>query len=252
VTAPLVTFEVLTLFPEAFPGFLSASLLGKAQSTGLVAVHTTHIRDFGLGKHRSVDDAPYGGGPGMVMRPEPIADALEHVAAARGPAHRILLSPQGRLFDQAVARELAARPRVLFVCGRYEGVDERVATLCDDALSVGDYVLSGGEAAALVIIDAVVRLLPGVLGCADSAASDSFSLAEGRLEYPQYTRPPSWRGLEVPKVLQSGDHARIARARARASLRRTQARRPDLLLRHPLTDAARDIVEAAIEPEDEL
>jgi tRNA (guanine37-N1)-methyltransferase len=232
--APLITFEIVTLFPELFDGFLATSLLGKAVATGLVAVHRTNLRDFGRGRHRSVDDTPYGGGPGMILAVEPVAAALEAIAQARGPAHRILLSPQGSVFDQRRAQALAQRSRVAFICGRYEGVDERVGlTLADEQLSIGDYVLAGGELATAVIIEAVARLVPGVLGCGMSAADESFS--EGRLEYPQWTRPESWRGLSVPPVLLSGDHQAVARWRLREAARRTRDRRPDLIERLPLT-----------------
>ncbi len=224
--------ELVTLFPELFDSFLSASLLGKAIAAGLVAVTRTNPREAGLGRHRSVDDSPYGGGPGMVLRPEPLATTIDEIEAARGPTHRVLLSPQGRLFDQALAAQLAARPRLLLICGRYEGVDERIATLyAHDVISIGDYVLSGGELAAAVIIEAVSRLIPGVVGKSESTVDESH--AAGRLEYPHYTRPPDFRGLKVPDVLLSGDHAAIAAWRRQQSLLRTRARRPDLLATHP-------------------
>ena len=239
---PLVHFEVITLFPELFDSLLAASLLGKAIEAGVVAVTRTSPRDFGIGKHRSVDDSPYGGGPGMVLRPEPIAAAIDEVEATRGAAHRILLSPQGRLFTQAAAADLAARPRVLLVCGRYEGVDERIATLyAHDVLSIGDFVLSGGETAAAVVIEATTRLVPGVIGKNESTVDESFSA--GRLEYPQFTRPPEFRGLTVPDVLLSGDHAAIAAWRRRESVARTRARRPELFAAHPVTDAERALGE---------
>jgi tRNA (guanine37-N1)-methyltransferase len=239
----LITFEIVTLFPELFDGFLGTSLLGKAIEAGLVVVERTNPRDFAPGRHRSVDDTPYGGGPGMILRAEPIAAALDDIATRRGPAHRVLMTPQGRLFDQAKARELAGRRRVVLVCGRYEGVDERVGrVLCDEELSIGDFVLAGGELAAAVVIEAVARLLPGVLGCGLSAADESFSA--GRLEYPQWTRPPDFRGHAVPPVLLSGDHGAVARWRQREALRRTRLRRPDLLERHPPT-AAELALEAA-------
>jgi len=232
---PLLEFEIVTLFPEMFDGFLRGSLLGKAIAAGLIAVHRTNPRDHAQGRHRSTDDTPYGGGPGMILRVEPVAGALDAIAQARGPAHRILLTPQGQLFDQRRARELAALPRVAFVCGRYEGVDERVgARLCDEQLSIGDYVLAGGEVAAAVIIEALARLVPGVMGCGSSATDESFSA--NRLEYPQWTRPEDWQGSAVPKVLLSGDHQVIARWRRREALRRTRERRPDLLAAHPLTE----------------
>jgi tRNA (guanine37-N1)-methyltransferase len=232
--APALHFEILTLFPELFDSFLGASLIGKAIETGLVAVTRTNLREFGLGRHRAVDDSPYGGGPGMVLRPEPVAAAIEQIEASRGRAHRVLLSPTGRLFDQEAARRMATRGRVLLICGRYEGFDERIATLfADEVLSIGDYVLCGGELGAAVVIEAAARLCPGVIGKNQSTIEESFSA--GRLEYPQYTRPPEFRGLTVPEVLLGGDHAAIAAWRARESLARTRATRPDLLDRHPLT-----------------
>src|SRR5262247_2075264 len=186
--SPAITFELVTLFPEIFDGILGATLLGKAIASGLVAVHRTNPRDFAPGKHRQVDDTPYGGGPGMIMRVEPIAAAVEAIEALRGPSHRILLTPQGRVFDQRRARELAATPRLTLICGRYEGVDERVgAGLCHEQLSIGDFVLAGGELAAVVVLESVARLIPGVLGCGLSTVDESFSA--GRLEYPQWTRP---------------------------------------------------------------
>jgi tRNA (guanine37-N1)-methyltransferase len=238
---PLIAFELVTLFPEIFDEILRISLLGKAIAAGLVAVHRTNPRDFAAGKHRSVDDTPYGGGPGMILRVEPMAAALDAIAAARGPSRRVLLSPQGARFDQAHAHRLAAMARVTLICGRYEGFDERIATgLCDEQLSIGDYVLAGGELAAAVVIEAVARLVPGVLGCGLSAADESFS--SGRLEYPQWTRPPEWRGQAVPAVLLSGDHQAIERWRRREALRRTAAARPDLLAAHPLTDEERRLL----------
>jgi tRNA (guanine37-N1)-methyltransferase len=231
---PTIEFELVTLFPEMFDGFLGATLLGKAIAAGLIAAHRTSPRDFAPGRHRQVDDTPYGGGPGMIMRVEPIAAAVEALEAARGPSHRILLTPQGRPFDQSRARELAKLPRVTLVCGRYEGLDERVgAHLCHEQLSVGDFVLAGGELAAAIVIEAVARLVPGVLGCGLSAEDESFSA--GRLEYPQWTRPPVWNGHEVPAVLSSGDHAEVERWRRREALRRTLERRPDLVAKRPLS-----------------
>jgi tRNA (guanine37-N1)-methyltransferase len=232
--APALQIEIVTLFPEIFDSFLRASLLGKAIEAGLVAVERTNPRDHAGGRHRSVDDTPYGGGPGMILRPAPLADAIDAVEARRGRAHRVFLSPSGHPLSQAVVVDLMRRGRVMLVCGRYEGYDERVAALyADQVLSVGDYVLAGGEMAAALIIEAMARLVPGVLGCQDSTADESFSA--GRLEYPQYTRPPEFRGLAVPDVLLSGDHGAVARWRQREALRRTVVRRPDLLARHPLT-----------------
>jgi tRNA (guanine37-N1)-methyltransferase len=239
---PELELEIVTLFPEMFDGLLAASLLGKAVAGGLIAVHRTNPRDFAPGRHRQVDDTPYGGGPGMIMRVEPIAAAVEAIEATRGPSHRILLTPQGRVFDQRRARELAALPRLTLICGRYEGVDERVgAGLCHEQLSIGDFVLAGGELPAAIVVEAVARLVPGVLGCGLSADDESFS--EGRLEYPQWTRPPSWAGLEVPPVLLSGDHGAVERWRRREALRRTRERRPDLLRDRPLTDEERRLLD---------
>jgi tRNA (guanine37-N1)-methyltransferase len=238
---PTIEFELVTLFPEIFDGLLGATLLGKAVAAGLIGAHRTSPRDFAPGRHRQVDDTPYGGGPGMIVRVEPIAAAIEAIEAARGPSHRILLTPQGRPFDQGRARELARLPRVTLVCGRYEGVDERVgAHLCHEQLSVGDFVLAGGELAAAVVVEAVARLVPGVLGCGLSAEDESFSA--GRLEYPQWTRPPVWNGHAVPEVLSSGDHAEVARWRRREALRRTRERRPDLLASHPLSPDERRLL----------
>lgn len=223
-------FEVVTIFPEMFASFVDASLLGKAVRAGVVKVVFTDPRDFTTDKHRSVDDAPYGGGVGMVMKAEPLVAAIEHAVATRGPAHRILLTPAGRPLDQPRVRELARLGRILLVCGRYEGVDERVRELAiDEELSIGDFVLTGGEVAAMAIIDAVSRYVPGVLGEARSTDEESFSA--GLLEYPQYTRPPELRGRHVPEVLLSGDHERIRRWRREQAEARTRERRPDLWAR---------------------
>jgi tRNA (guanine37-N1)-methyltransferase len=230
---PRITFEIVTLFPEMFDGLLASTVIGKAIGAGIVAVHRSNPRDFGLGNYRQVDDTPYGGGPGMIMRVEPIAAALDAIAAARGPSRRILLSPRGRRFDQAGARALAAEPRVTLICGRSEGVDERVTSLVDDQISLGDFVLAGGELAAAAVLEATARLVPGVLGCGLSAGDESFSAA--RLESPQWTRPAEWQGQAPPAVLLSGDHKAIDRWRRRAALRLTQRLRPDLLSAHPLT-----------------
>jgi tRNA (guanine37-N1)-methyltransferase len=243
-SAPKLEVELITLFPEAFDSFLRTSLLGKAIDNGIVRVHRSSPRDFAPGRHRQVDDAPYGGGPGMILRPEPVAQAIEAVEALRGRAHRVLLAPSGRLFDQAMASALAGCGRLLLICGRYEGLDERIAELfADEVVSIGDYVLAGGEVAAAAIIEAVARLLPGVLGCEASTHDESFSA--GRLEYPQWTRPPAFRGLAVPEILLSGDHAQIARWRRLESLRRTETRRPDLLLRYPLTEEERATIDGS-------
>jgi len=233
--SPRLAIEIITLFPEVFTSFLEASLLGKAVASGLIAVERTNPRDFAPGRHRQVDDSPYGGGPGMVLRPDPVAAAIDDVETRRGRAHRLLLAPSGRLFNQTCAADLAIRGRIMLICGRYEGVDERIAELyADESVSIGDYVLAGGEVAAAVIIEATARLVPGVLGCGESVVEESFSA--GRLEFPQWTRPPLFRGLGVPDVLLSGNHAEVARWRRREALRRTLSRRPDLLDRWPLTE----------------
>ena len=217
--------DVVTIFPELFDVPLRTSLLGKAVADGRVDVRLHDLRAHGRGKHRSVDDEPYGGGAGMVMRPEPIFDAVE---AIDGDPYVILLSPRGHKLDQRAVETLATRPHVVLVCGRYEGVDERVAEhLADEELSIGDYVLGGGEAAALVVIEATARLIPGVVG--NEASLERESHTSGGLEHPQYTRPADFRGWKVPDVLVSGDHARVERWRVEAAERLTRSRRPDLL-----------------------
>jgi tRNA (guanine37-N1)-methyltransferase len=221
-----VLVDIVTIFPEYFASPLAAGLLGKAGERGLVQVRLHDLRTWAADRHRSVDDAPFGGGAGMVMLPGPWFEALDALQAD-GPAHVVLLAPDGRRFDQATAGRLAGEPRLVLCCGRYEGVDERVRTRVDEVLSIGDYVLAGGEAAALVVLDAVARLVPGVMGNAASAADESF--AAGLLEYPQYTRPAVYRGLEVPAVLRSGDHGAIARWRHDQAVERTRRLRPDLL-----------------------
>ena len=225
--------DVVTIFPEAVEPFLKAALLGKAVERELLDVDVHDLREYTTDPHRKVDDEPYGGGPGMVMTAQPFFDAVEAIAPERKPdgTRVILLSPQGRRFDQSVARELSALDRIVLLCGRYEGVDERVAQhLADEELSIGDYVLAGGEAAALVVIDAVARLLPGVVGEPSSVEQDSFEPGSGGLlDHPHYTRPASFRGHDVPEALLSGDHARIERWRREEAERRTRERRPDLL-----------------------
>ena len=218
--------DIVTIFPGYFASPLTAGLLGKAGERGLVQVRLHDLRTWAADRHRSVDDAPFGGGAGMVMLPEPWFEALDALQAD-APAHVVLLAPDGRRFDQATATRLAGEPRLVLCCGRYEGIDERVRTRVDDVVSVGDFVLAGGEAAALVVLDAVARLVPGVMGNAASAADESF--AAGLLEYPQYTRPAVYRGLEVPAVLRSGDHGAIARWRHDQAVERTRRLRPDLL-----------------------
>jgi tRNA (guanine37-N1)-methyltransferase len=207
-------FDVLTLFPSLFDGFLSESILSRAIGRGLVEVNRWDIRDWAEGKHKQVDDRPFGGGPGMVLMAPPVVSAVEAVQQqGERPGRLVALTPQGRRLDQPLVRELAAESRLTLLCGRYEGFDERIfETLKPEALSVGDYILSGGEVPAMVVIDAVMRLLPGVLGDAESAVDESFG-PDGGLEYPQYTRPREYRGLTVPEILLSGDHAAIARWR---------------------------------------
>lgn len=223
---------VVTLFPELFGPFLQASLVGRAVRAGLLRIDLVDLRTFGEGPHRVVDDRPFGGGPGMVLMPEPFAQAAAHALAAHPPGARlILLTPQGRRFDQALAGELAAAPAgFVLLCGRYEGVDERaVEELKPEEVSLGDFVLSGGEPAALAILDAVARLVPGVVGDERSPKEDSFGAGGGPLDHPHFTRPAAWRGREVPEVLRGGNHAAIARWRREQALQRTRARRPDLL-----------------------
>jgi tRNA (guanine37-N1)-methyltransferase len=229
--------DVVTLFPGMFAGVLSESMLRVARERGAVDIRIVDLREYAEGRHRVADDYPFGGGGGMVLKPEPLFAAVE---ALRDPAARVvLLCPQGATFTQADAARMAEEPHLVLLCGHYEGVDERVrAHLVDEELSIGDYVLTGGEVPAMVVLDAVVRLLPGVLGDPDGAARESF--AAGRLDYPQYTRPVDFRGLRVPEVLLSGDHGRIARWRRREALRRTLARRPDLLERTPPTREERE------------
>ena len=227
-------FDVLTIFPEMFSVYLQQGILGQAVKRGIVRVRLLNIRDFSRGTHRSTDDRPYGGGDGMVMKPEPIYRALQSIESVSGRRLVILLSPQGKTFDQAAAWELTDYDQIILVCGRYEGVDERIRSTCiDRELSVGDYVLSGGELGAMVVIDAVSRLIPGVLGGERSNLEDTFE--DGLLEYPQYTRPSVFLGKEVPAVLLSGGHEKIRLWRRREALKRTRERRPDLLKKARLT-----------------
>jgi len=221
-------FQILTLFPEMFQGPLTESILRRARERELIDVRLHNIRDYATDRHKTVDDAPYGGGAGMVMKVEPLAACLEAVLTERPTARIILTSPTGRRFTQAIANELAAQEELVIICGRYEGIDERVRLLFPvDEISLGDFVLTGGELVAMTVVDAVSRLVPGVLGSDESALTDSF--ADGLLEYPHYTRPQEFRGLAVPDQLMSGNHAEIARWRRQQSLSRTLARRPELL-----------------------
>ena len=232
-------FDILTLFPGLFAGAFQESIIKRAREGGLVTIDLHNIRDYATGRHKITDDTPYGGGGGMIMKAEPIFTAVEVVLGEKkGTVPVILLTPQGRPFSQAVARELSRHPRLVLICGRYEGVDERVhQNLVTDEISIGDYVLSGGEIPAMVIVDAVTRLIPGVLG--DPSATFEDSHAEGLLEYPHYTRPPLFRGHAVPDVLLSGHHAEITRWRRQQALRRTWERRPDLLQSARLTEEDR-------------
>ncbi len=233
-------FEVFTLLPEVFPPYLESSILQRARQRGLLDVRLHNIRDWARDKHHTTDDLPYGGGGGMVMKPGPVFEAVESVLGPSSGVPVILLTPQGRVFSQAVARELTAHERVALVCGRYEGFDERIRRLATDEISVGDYVLTGGELPALILIDAATRLLPGALG--DPTGADDDSHAGSLLEYPHYTRPPEFRGERVPEALLSGDHARIEKWRREQSLLRTWQRRPDLLEKAELTEKDREFL----------
>lgn len=251
-------FTILTLFPELFQGFLESAIVGRARQRGLIPIDTVPIRDYAPGRHRQVDDAPYGGGPGMVMKPDVLAaavNAVRETCAAGGdaPPWVVMLSPQGRPFTQSDARRLAGLKHLLLVCGRYEGVDERFTLACvDEEISLGDFILTGGEVAAMAVVEAVARLIPGVLGDAESATADSFGA--GLLDHPHYTRPPRWHPgggvggdageLTVPPVLQSGDHGRVAAWRRRQALLRTLLRRPDLLAGAGLDKAERKVLES--------
>jgi tRNA (guanine37-N1)-methyltransferase len=221
-------FEVFTLLPDIFPPYLDSSIIQRARQRNLISVHIHNIREYARDRHHVTDDAPYGGGGGMVMKPEPVFAAVESVLGSPPPCPVILLDPQGRVFTQAVAGELSRHRQIALLCGRYEGIDERIREhLVTDEISIGDYVLTGGELPALILIDALARLIPGVLGDPDGAADDSH--ASGLLEYPHYTRPPDFRGWSVPEILLSGDHAKVAKWRHEQALLRTLERRPDLL-----------------------
>ena len=237
--------HVLTLFPEIFRGYLEASILGKAAERGLISLNLVNIRDYALDKHRTCDDAPYGGGAGMVLKPEPLAAALEAVGAAAAGDHGrrvVYLTPSGRLFDQELAQKLAGEDELVLLCGRYEGIDQRIIdTFVTDEVSIGDFVLSGGEVAAMVVIDAVARLVRGVIK-EDSLEEESF--AGGLLEYPHYTRPEEFRGLKVPQILLSGHHAEIARWRLKRRLEKTAKFRPELLKEMEFSADIRDYLES--------
>jgi len=226
-------FDILTIFPDMLAGPLTASILGKAADKGLIEINLHNLRDWAEGKHKVTDDTPYGGGDGMVMKVEPVAAALSELRQKRPKSRVLLMSPQGKTFQQADAERFSQEAGLVFVCGRYEGFDERIRSLVDEEVSLGDFVLTGGELAAATILDATARLLPGVLGAAGSAQGDSFS--DGLLEHPQYTRPAEFKGVRVPEVLTSGNHQLIANWRRREQLRRTLERRPELLESAPLS-----------------
>ena len=239
-------FDILTLFPNMFSSPLRESIIGKAIEKGLIQIRTVNIRDFTLDKHQVVDDTPYGGGQGMVMKVEPIARAIESVKSQNPDAWTVYLTPQGKPFHQDLARRLSTQPHLILLCGRYEGVDERARELfVDEEISIGDYVLTGGELAAMVLIDAISRFIPGVLGSDRSAEEDSFF--NSLLEYPQYTRPFDFRGSGVPEVLLSGNHSAISLWRKREALKRTSLRRPDLLAEAHLTEEDKRLLEEILE-----
>lgn len=236
--------DILTLFPDMFAGPFDNSIIKRAREKGMLEIHLTNIRDFAHDKHRIVDDYPFGGGSGMVMKPEPVFEAVEHVTAGgKGSAARvILLCPQGRVFDQETAKRLAREAHLVFICGHYEGIDERVRErIVDEELSIGDFVLTGGEIPAMVVVDAISRLIPGVLGDEESFIHDSFY--DGILEHPQYTRPREFEGMPVPEVLLNGNHEKIRLWRRKMSLQRTMERRPDLLKREHLSPEDRKLLE---------
>lgn len=242
--------ETLSVFPELFEPYMGASIMGRARKAGLFEFYAHDLRDWTHDRHRTVDDAPFGGGQGMLMKPGPVFEAVRAIAFMAEPRpHVVFFSPCGKRFEQAVAQRLSDEQRLLFVCARYEGMDERVYELADEVLSLGDYVLTGGELPALCVIDALVRLIPGALGDSMSAQDESFS--EGLLEYAQYTRPASFEGRQVPEVLLSGDHARIAAWRRQSSLERTARWRPDLLADAELTQAERERVQELLDGSNE-
>ncbi len=233
---PTMRFDLLTIFPDLLTSPLEEGIIRRAKQDGKVEIVSHNIRDFATDKHAMTDDRPFGGGEGMVMKPEPITAALAHVKETAGPGLVIMLSPQGQTYDQKLANELSQEKHLILLCGRYEGIDERViAASVDLEISIGDYILTGGELAAMILIDSITRLLPGVLGCADSAKLDTFS--RSLLKHPQYTRPRTFAGVEVPEVLMSGDHARVDEWRFLAAVKKTYARRPDLLAQVEFTQA---------------
>jgi tRNA (guanine37-N1)-methyltransferase len=234
-------FDIVTIFPEIFRGVFEFGIIRRAVEAGLIEINLHDLRDYTFDRHRQVDDRPFGGGAGMVMKPEPLFRAIEAVTHAASDATVVMLSPQGRLLTQPVVEELAGRKQVVLICGRYEGVDERVVEqLADDEISIGDYVLSGGEIPAMVVVDAVTRLIPGALGCNESAERESF--ADGLLDYPHYTRPAEYRGLKVPDVLVGGHHGEIEKWRRRKAMEKTLSSRPDLLERRALSEDERRLL----------
>lgn len=231
-------FDIITIFPGMFSGVFDFGIVRRAVEAGLIELHLHDLRDYTLDRHRQVDDRPFGGGAGMVMKPEPLFRAVEAITRDASDASVTMLSPQGRLLSQSIAEEYSRKPHIVLICGRYEGVDERVVEhLITDEVSIGDYVLSGGEIPAMVMVDAVTRLLPGALGCEQSAQRESF--VDGLLDYPHYTRPAEYRGMKAPDVLLGGNHAEIERWRRRKALEKTLRRRPDLLEDRSLSDDER-------------
>ncbi|PKQ17445.1 MAG: tRNA (guanosine(37)-N1)-methyltransferase TrmD [Actinobacteria bacterium HGW-Actinobacteria-7] len=242
--------DVVTIFPEMFGEVLDTSIIGIARERGLVTVNCHDLRDWTHDRHRTTDDEPYGGGPGMVMKPEPLFEAVDALQAQDDePATVVFFTPAGTPLNQAIAEQLSSRERLIMVCGRYEGFDERALSLADLQLSIGDYVLTGGELPAMVTIDAITRLLPGVLG--DAASSEDESFSDGLLEYPQYTRPAEFRGMDVPEVLRSGDHGRIAAWRREQAVTRTAIVRPELLAHATLSDSEKAIVDGLFDADSE-
>ncbi len=239
----MLKIYILTLFPEFFESPFNVSIIKRAIDNGLIQIELINIRDFSRDKHKKVDDYPYGGGSGMVMKPEPIFEAVEYVDEKIGSKNRrvILLSPQGKVFNHSMARNLSKEANLVFICGHYEGIDERVKTLVTDEISIGDFVLTGGEIPALAIVDAVARFVPGVLGSSQSPEEESF--CNGLLEYPQYTRPRVYRGLKVPEVLLSGNHKEIELFRRKEALKRTREKRPDLFQELELTDLDKKLLD---------
>ncbi|HHG73742.1 MAG TPA: tRNA (guanosine(37)-N1)-methyltransferase TrmD [Persephonella sp.] len=232
-------FHILTIFPEFFEGFVNTGIVSKAVKKGLVYLNTVNLRDYTADKHRTVDDVVYGGGPGMLLKPEPIFRAYEEISKEKKP-YVLITEPWGRRFDQKFAQELSEKDEIMIICGRYEGVDERVKAIVDQEVSIGDFVLSGGEPAALVIMDAVIRLIPGVVGDEDSLRADSFS--DGLVGYPNYTRPPVFKGMEVPQILRSGNHKLIELWRRWKQIENTYKKRPDLLKKADLSEKDKKIL----------